>query len=111
MFHARLFVLGVVATGEQNSEVVRVLPRGRFVVAGSQFHAFTLADPTPVKGRNHRSDVLLHPEVFLCGPTHERQQGVDDVHRFDLVKSAKFGQGMFPVGPRKGHGRFEPRDL
>ena len=111
MFHARLFVLGVVATGEQNGEVVGVLPRGCFVVLGSEFHALALADPTSVERRHHRCDVLLHPEVFLGGPTDERQQGVDDVHRFDLMKPAKFGQGVFPVGPRERHGRLQPGDL
>ena len=111
VFHARLFVLGVVAAGEQNGEVVGVLPRGCFVVLGGEFHALALTDPTPVERRHHRCDVFLHPEVFLGGPTHERQQGVDNVHRFDLMKSTEFGQRVFSVGPREGHGRFEPGDL
>ena len=111
MVNTGLFVLGVISAGEQDGQVVRVFPRRRLLMLSGQFHTLTLANPTAIEGRNHRCDVFLHPEVFLGVPTDKGKERMNHINGFDLVKTAKFCQGVLAIGAGERHGSFEPGHL
>ena len=111
VFHTGLLVFCVIASRQKDGEVVWVLPCGSLVVLCCQFHAFAFPNPAPVQGRNHRRHVFLHPQVFLGRPADQREQGVNHIDGFYLVKATKLSQCVLPVRPGEGHGRFHPRHL
>ena len=55
--------------------------------------------------------MFLNPQIVLGRPTHEGEQGVNHVDRFDFVKSPKLGQGVLAVGTGKRHRGLEPWNL